>query len=327
MGHALQRRLSALAMLAGLLLAAPVARARPGVATSAGAPASGVPAGFASRFKAVNGVGMHYVIGGAGSPVVLLHGYGSTWYEWRRIMPALARHHTVIAPDLPGLGDSGVSPAGYDGATVAGDLYALVGGLTTAPIDLVAHDIGSWVAYPYAAQHPRAVRRLVLMEAPIPDKSLYTFPAFTAQGEGLGWHFGFLSSRDIPEELIAGRTRAWLSWFYREHADPTNVAAAFPAATIDEYARHYAVAASLHASVEYYRAMNTDIAQNKAYARTKLPMPVLALGADHSLGGFEEQQLRGYATDVRGGVVPNSGHWIPEEQPDDLARRLSAFLD
>ncbi len=241
-------------------------------------------------------------------------------------MPALARSHTVIAPDLPGRGDSAVSPAGYDGATIAGDLYGLIRTLTPGPIDLVAHDIGVWFAYPYAAAHPRAVRRLVLMEAPIPDKITYTFPALTPQGAGPTWYFGFFNARAIPEELIAGRERIWLAWFYRALADSANFGAAFPPATIDEYARHYAVPASLHASFEYYRALNTDIAQNAVYARTKLPMPALALGGDHSLGSFGGQQLRGYATDVRSGVVANSGHWIPSEQPADLTRRLLAFL-
>lgn len=329
MGQAAYRGFAAVTLLASLLIITPAARARSGGAapsTSVHAVVSAPPAGFTSRFKTINGVHMHYVIGGTGAPVVLLHGYGSTWYEWRYVMPALAQRHTVIVPDLPGLGDSGVSTAGYDGATIAGDLYGLVQTLTATPIDLVAHDIGVWVAYPYAAAHPRAVRHMVLMDAPIPDKSLYTFPAFTPQGEGAGWHFGFFSSRAIPEELIGDHVRAWLAWFYREHADPATYATAFPPATIDEYARHYAVPASLHASFEYFRAMNTDVAQNAASARTKLPMPVLALGADHSLGGFEEQQLRGYATDVRGGVVAHSGHWIPEEQPADLGRRLLAFL-
>ncbi len=329
MGHTAYRRFAAIALVAGLLIVAPGAQARSGSAAASirpGTLVSAPVAGFTSRFKTINGVHMHYVIGGTGAPVVLLHGYGSTWYEWRDVMPALAQRHTVIVPDLPGLGDSGISTAGYDGATIASDLYRLVQSLTATPVDLVAHDIGVWVAYPYAAAHPHAVRRLVLMEAPIPDKSLYTFPAFTPQGEGVGWHFGFFSSRAIPEELIGDHTRVWLAWFYREHADPANYRAAFPPATIDEYTRHYAVPASLHASFEYYRAMNTDIAQNAMSARTKLPMPVLALGADHSLGGFEEQQLRGYATDVRGGVVLHSGHWIPEEQPTDLARRLLAFL-
>ncbi len=329
MGRTTYRRLAAVALLAGLLIVSPAAWARAGDAapsTGGSALASALPPGFTSQFKTVDGVHMHYVIGGTGAPIVLLHGYGSTWYEWRHVMPALARTHTVIVPDLPGLGDSGVSPAGYDGATIAGDLYGLARTLTARPIDLVAHDIGVWAAYPYAAAHPRAVRRLVLMEAPIPDKTLYTFPAFTPQGAGPVWHFGFFNSRAIPEDLIAGRERIWLAWFYRDHADPANFRAAFPPTAIDEYARHYAVPASLHASFEYYRAMNMDVAQNAAYARTKLPMPLLALGADHSFGDAVARQARAYATDVQGGVVTNSGHWIPEEQPADLARRLLAFL-
>ncbi len=162
-----------------------------------------------------------------------------------------------------------------------------------------------------------------MMEAPIPDKPLYSFPAFTSTGEGLAWHFGFFASKDIPETLIQGNTTEWLTWFYHEHAYQQQV---FTPQVIEEYASHYENPASLHASFEYYRALNTDIAQNAVFAQTKLTMPVLALGADHSLGTFELDQLRSYATNVQGGVVPDSGHWITEEQPQYLIQQLQAFL-
>ena len=290
---------------------------------SLSSPEQTLPIGFKSHFSTVEKVRLHYVMGGAGSPVVLLHGYGQTWYEWREIMPSLAQHHTVIVPDLPGLGDSAVSQKGYTKTVIAQYLYTLVSSLTHEPIDLVGHDVGVWVAYAYAAQYPHKVNRLVMLEAPIPDKVLYTFSAFTPTGEGIGWHFGFFASHDIPETLIQGRTREWLTWFYQEHAYQQKV---LTPAVINEYARHYAVPASLHASFEYYRTLNQDIAQNQVFARTKLEMPVLALGGDHSLGTFEVNQLHAYAIHVQGGVIPACGQWIAEEQPQYLSLQLKTFL-
>lgn len=301
-------------VLALTVFATPLALAQPD--------ATLLPEGYRSEFVELDGVRLHYVTGGEGEPLVLLHGWGSTWYMWRKVMPALAERYTVIAPDLPGLGDSSVPAAGFDKATTAGRIRGLVRELDHAEINLVGHDIGLMVAYAYAAAHPGEVRRLVLVEAPIPDPSIYTFPAITESGFG-AWNFGFFSFPEMPETLIAGQEGYFLEQFIR---GLTLNQEAFTDADFAEYARTYAQPGKLKASFDYFRAFPEDVAQNAAYARTPLPMPVLALGAEGSLGGFVLQQVEGYAENVQGGVLAGSGHWVPEERPEVFLERLLPFL-
>ncbi|WP_193196829.1 alpha/beta fold hydrolase [Nostoc sp. MG11] len=155
----------------------------------------------------VNGVRLHYVVGGKGDLVVLLHGYAQTWYEWRKIMPALAEHYTVIAPDLRGAGDSDKPLTGYDKRSLANDIYQLVKQLGFQQVYLVGHDIGLMVAYAYAAAHPDDVKRLVVIDAPIPGvepwEEVITSP--------MVWHFAFHAVPNLPEALVAGRERTYLS--------------------------------------------------------------------------------------------------------------------
>lgn len=282
-----------------------------------------LPEGFSSEFAELDDVRLHYVVGGEGEPLVLLHGWGSTWYMWRKVMPQLAERYTVIVPDLPGLGDSSVPAAGFDKATTAERIRELVRELGHDEINLVGHDIGLMVAYAYAAAHPGEVRRLVLVEAPLPDPSIYTFPAITESGFG-AWNFGFFSFPEMPETLIAGQEAYFLEQFVR---GLTVNQAGFTDADFAEYARTYAQPGKLKASFDYFRAFPEDVAQNAVYVQTPLPMPVLALGAEGSLGGFVQQQVEGYAKNVQGGVLVGSGHWVPEERPERFLERLLSFLE
>ena len=301
-------------LLTWLVLAAPSALAQPNPSL--------LPKGFESRFAQADGVNLHYVVGGEGEPLVLLHGWGSTWYMWRKVMPALAERYTVIAPDLPGLGDSEVPAGGFDKATTAERIRALVEELGYSEIHLVGHDIGLMVAYAYAAAHPDEVLKLALIEAPIPDPSIYTFPAITESGFG-AWNFGFFSFPEMPETIIKGQEGYFLEQFVRAL---TVNQAGFTDADFAEYARTYAQPGKLKASFEYFRAFPEDVAQNKNYAQTLLPMPVLALGAEGSLGGLVPQQAETYASDVQGEVLEDSGHWVPEEIPAVFSARLLTFL-
>jgi pimeloyl-ACP methyl ester carboxylesterase len=192
---------------------------------------------FYHHMASVNGIQMHYVIGGQGDPVVLLHGRPQTWYEWRHVMPTLAKNYTVIVPDLRGLGDSSKPLTGYDGKTVAEDIYQLVSQLGFKQIFLVGHDVGSQPAYSYAAAHPREVRRLVIME--------YIFPGFTPpQLEGKVWWFPFHQTPDIPEALVEGKETMYLSWFYDNLAyNPS----AITQADINEFVSHYSAPGGMHA--------------------------------------------------------------------------------
>lgn len=304
-----------------IVLAALLALALTASASAQPSP-SVIPAGYTSDFATVDGLRLHYVRGGQGEPLVLLHGFGSTWYEWRKVMPELAERYTVIAPDLPGLGDSEVPAGGFDKRTTAGYIHGLLQQLNLDQIYLVGHDIGLMVAFAYAAEYPEEVRQLVLLEAPIPDEAIYSFPALTPQGPG-AWQFGFFSIPRLPEGLIEGRELLFLTRFIRGNAFNQQ---AFAEADFEEYARTYSQPGKLRASFNYFRAFPEDVVQNELYAETPLPMPVLALGAEYSLGGFLLEQVQGYASDVRGGVVTDSGHWVPEEQPAYLVQQVLTFF-
>ncbi|TDB92128.1 alpha/beta hydrolase, partial [Micromonospora fluostatini] len=179
------------------------------------------------------------------------------------------------------------------------------------------------VAYAYAAAHPDRVSRLVLSEAPIPDESIYTFPALTAAGPAVG-NFGFFSlTNGLPEQLVAGREALWVDRF----TDSLMVRkGSLDAADIEEYARHLRDDAHLRASFECFRAFGQDVTDNAGYRTTMLPMPVLAVGAQASLGGQVADQVRRYASSVTGEVVADSGHWLFEEQPAELTALLLPFL-
>jgi pimeloyl-ACP methyl ester carboxylesterase len=255
---------------------------------------------------------------------VLLHGYPQCWRMWRPVLPRLAESYEVVAPDLRGFGGSDAPPDGYDKKTVAADLHGLLTGLgLTGEIRLVGHDVGTMVAYAYAAAHPEQVTRLVLTEAPIPDESIYTFPALTAAGPAV-WNFGFFSlANGLPEQLVTGREAVWVDRF----TDSLMVnKGSLTADDIEEYAGHLRDPAHLRASFGYFRAFATDVADNAAYRETPLPMPVLAVGARGSLGPQVAEQVRRYARTVTGEVVEDCGHWLFEERPDQLLALLRHFL-
>jgi pimeloyl-ACP methyl ester carboxylesterase len=275
---------------------------------------------FTHHTAAANNVRLHYVTGGPGDPVVLLHGYAETWYMWRHIMPELAKGYTVIVPDLRGAGDSDKPYTGYDKVTMAEDIYQLVRLLGHERIFLVGHDIGLMVAYAYAAAHPADVRRLALLDAPIPGTTI--FEEFVRSGKA--WHFAFHNVPNLPESLTAGRERTYLTeGFYRALSyNP----AAFTEADIDEYVRSYSLPGGMRAGFAYFRAFSKDIPDNKKYFMQKLPMPILALGGAQSLGPVMVNTVKEVASDVRGGSIERCGHWVADEQPKYVTDQLLAFF-
>jgi len=277
---------------------------------------------FSHNTISVNGIQMHYVIGGHGYPVVLLHGWPETWYAWHKVMPALAKNYTVIAPDLRGLGDSSKPATGYDGKTLAEDIHQLVTKLGFKTIFLVGHDWGTQVAYSYAAVHPTEVKRLAVMEL--------TIPGFAPPGRPPLWWGIFHQTPDIPEALVQGKELIYLSWFL--HNLPFNPAA-ITQADINEYVSHYSAPGAMRAGFEYYRAFTQDAIQNMNYSKTKLTMPVLALGGGYipTFGGNITMPtiihaMKILAQNVTGITVPNSGHFIPEEQPVFVVNSLNNFF-
>ncbi|MGJ9420371.1 alpha/beta fold hydrolase [Massilia sp. CMS3.1] len=285
-----------------------------------------LPQGFSSEYRTIDGVKMHYVKGGSGPLVYLVHGFGQTWYEWHQLMPELAKRYTVVAPDLPGLGQS-AAPASYRATDVAPILYKLAQQFNGGQkFDLIAHDIGIWNTYPMLVKNQDMIRRAVYMEAPIPEDSIYEFPAFTPEGESLVWHFSFFAAQNqLAETLITGKERFFLEHFIKEHA--TNKAA-FTPALLDMYAKSYAKPHSLHASFEYYRALNQGVKDNKKLAKTKITIPMLAIGGGGhgGMGNYQTTMLRRYANNVTGKVLPSCGHWLPEECSKPLNEAVLDFL-
>ena len=275
------------------------------------------PDGFEHRMAEVNGVRLHYVVGGKGPAVVLLHGFPETWYAWRGVMPALAEEHTVIVPDLRGIGESSLEDSGYDKETLAEDVYGLVRSLGFEEVSVVGHDMGAMTAYAYAREHREETSHLVLMGAALPGFGLEEFMDFS-EPRGGRYHLVFFQQPGVPEKLIHGRERYYLGRF-------TGGEEVVGAEALDEYVRAYSRPGRLGAALGQYRAIYEDAEDNRRKAMPKLEMPVLALG-----GGSAEPALgsaRRVAEDVEAGVVPNAGHYVHEERPEEVAIRLLDFLD
>lgn len=268
-------------------------------------------------------VQLHVVTAGAGDPVVLLHGWPQSWHEWRKVMPLLAPSYQLIVPDLPGLGDSSRPAGGYDKKTLASDLLEMADRLGLQRFHLVGHDWGGPTAFALACAAPERVRTLAILDVTVPG-----IGPDISQG-GRRWHHAFHMTPELPEALVQGREREYLSWFFAAFSWQRG---AISAADVDEYVRCYSQPGALAAGFAYYRNIPQDLADNQATLASgfRLPMPVLALGGGRSeaRGRGEEplESLRLIAADVQGGAVPDCGHFIPEEQPELLARRLLEFF-
>ena len=284
---------------------------------------SRVPADFIEATAPANGITLNYVRGGTGPTLVLLHGYPQTWYMWRKVLPALAEHFTVIAPDLRGSGGSDAPSDGYVKSTLAEDVHELLVGLDLADqVSVVGHDIGTMVAYAYTAAHRDSTRRLVLIDSPLADETIYRFPSLAPDGPGL-WNFGFFNLQNgLPERMVAGREDAWVDgfvdWLERVKGGVGRQA-------IAEYAAHLRQPGHTVASFEYFRTLHADVAETIAQRDRPLTMPVLAMGAEGTMGNMVRDQVVSYAEDVTGDVAP-TGHWVAEEDPGYLTPRLLAFL-
>ncbi len=277
------------------------------------------PPNFRAQDIQTNGTTLYVRIGGQGPSVVLLHGYGETGDMWTSMAAVLVQDHQVIVPDLRGLGLSSKPPDGFDKKTQAGDIAGLLGALGVDQIDLVAHDIGNMVAFQFAAQHPERVRRLVLIDAPIPGVG----PWEDILKNPLLWHFRF-GGPDM-ERLVAGRERIYLDRFWNEFsADP----AKFDEAARVHYAQLYALPGAMHAGFAQFAAFDKDAADNRAWLATgaRLRMPLLAVGGEKSFGTTMAAVMRAAATDVRESVIPESGHWIMEENPQATITLVRGFL-
>jgi pimeloyl-ACP methyl ester carboxylesterase len=274
---------------------------------------------FSTQSATVNGVRLHFRIGGSGPPVMLLHGFAETGHMWDPVLPLMAPRHTVVVPDLRGAGASDKPEHGYDKKTMAEDMFALAKSLDMAEnLTIVGHDIGLMVAYAYAAQHPSGTARVVLMDAFLPGignwKDMWLLRDL--------WHFHFYG--EVPLALVAGRERIYLEHFWNDFAaDPRH---SVPEADRQRYAADYAQPGAMRAAFEYFRAFEQDAADFVQMAKTPLPMPVRVIAGEKSGGSFLIDQVRLAARDVDGTVIPGAGHWLLEEAPDKVIPVLQAYV-
>src|SRR6202045_1997051 len=275
--------------------------------------------GFRIRKIKVDGAMIHVRVGGKGPAVVMLHGFGDTGDIWAPVASALIHNHTVVVPDLRGMGLSSHPEGGYDKKTQARDIAQVMDKLNIDKADFVTHDIGNMVGYAFAAQFPARVTRWVVIDAPLPGigpwDDILRSPAL--------WHFNF-RGRDA-ERLVKGRERIYLDRFWNElSANPK----AIDEATRRHYAKLYARPGAMHAAFNQFGAFTQDAIDNKALAANgKLTMPVLALGADHSFGAQMADGVRFVATNVTGGIITDSGHWVMEEQREQTTAAIVKFID
>lgn len=297
-------------ILAGLMLA---------IAVPAVAEVPKYPDTFQLQDVATNGTTLHVRTAGEGPAVVLLHGYGETGDMWVPLAVELARNHRVIVPDLRGMGLSAKPDGGYDKKTEGQDIAGVLDALHVDEADVVAHDIGNMVAYAFAAQYPTRVTKLVLMDAPLPGVG----PWEEILKNPLLWHFRF-GGPDM-ERLVAGRERIYLDRFWNEFsADPSK----WDEASRNHYAALYAQPGAMHAGFAQFAAFDQDAIDNQAFLKKgKLTMPVLAVGGEKSFGTTMATVAGFAATDVTGAVVPASGHWLMEEQPEATVAVVVPFLD
>jgi pimeloyl-ACP methyl ester carboxylesterase len=288
------------------------------LAASALAAVHPFPSNFKTQFIAVNGARIYVRVGGHGPAVVMLHGYGETGDMWEPLAAALVGEHTVIVPDLRGMGLSEHVAAGYDKKTQGRDVSAVLDALKVGKVDVVAHDIGNMVAYAFAAEEPDRVTKLVLMDAPLPGVG----PWDEILKSPLLWHFRF-GGPDM-ERLVKGRERIYLDRFWNEFsADPKH----FDEASRQHYAKLYALPGAMHSGFEQFHAFDQDVIDNKAFlAKGPLAMPVLAIGGEKSFGPMMATVARAAATNVQGAVIPGSGHWLMEEQPKATVDVIVNFL-
>lgn len=284
---------------------------------TAGTPS--MPKGFASKMvPAPDGTELFVRYGGTGPAVVLIHGFGDTGDMWGPLAEELAKTHQVIVPDLRGMGRSKQSQSGYDKANQAADIRAIVTALGADHAVVVGHDIGTMVAYAYAARYSDKVDKLVVMDAPVPGiapwDEIVLNPAL--------WHFNFGGAD--AERLVKGRERIYLDRFWNEFAGtPSKI----DEATRAYYTKQYAQPGAMHAAFAQFNAIALqDVAANRLSGQTKLSMPVLAIGGEKSFGTMMATVMNNAATNVQGEVVPGAGHWLMEEAPAPTVALISQFV-
>jgi len=275
--------------------------------------------GFVSETAIANGTTIHYVRGGSGPTLVLLHGFPQDWFEWRRLMPRLAQSFTVLAVDMRGVGGSAAPTDGYAAADLAEDVHQLLGGLGVDRAHIVGHDIGGWVAYAFTRIHPHSTSTLLIMETPIPGVE----PFLHLDIDVPLWHGEFHMIPDLPEALVAGRQAIYFRHFFDVGTNDNSV---ITDADVDHYADAYGDPADLRSAFEIYRALPANITLNTE-STGPVDVPLLLVGAQHVFGPIMQalaENLRAHYgwTDVQVEILASGRHYLPEERPDDVAELI-----
>jgi pimeloyl-ACP methyl ester carboxylesterase len=270
------------------------------------------------RNAEIDGVTLHYMTAGHGMPLILLHGYAETSRMWKPIIPVLAARFMVIAPDLPGIGDSSIPADGLDMKTAAIRIHALARSLGVQKAEVVGHDIGLMVAYAYAAQFPAEVEKLVVMDAFLPGvagwENVYNNPGI--------WHFRF--NGPTPEALVRGRERTYFEHFWNDFAaDKTH---SIPEADRVAYTAAYSRPGRMRAGWAYFVSFQQAAKDFALLSQTKLTMPVLVIGGEKANAGVLAQQMKLVASNVTVVVLKDAGHWVLEERPKETTEALLKFL-
>ena len=282
--------------------------------------------GFTHRWVRADGIRLHAVEGGrpSGPAVVLLAGFPQSWWAWRKVMPALAGRFRVIAIDLPGQGHSERPKHGYDTHTVAAHIQAAVDALGVPAYWLAGHDIGAWVAFSLALDHENRLRGLALLDAGIPGITLPEAIPTDPNRAWKTWHFAFHLVPDLPERLLAGREREYVSWFLNTKALTPGT---FDDAELDHYAAALATDGALRASLAYYRDAAESARKNhQALQGRRLSVPVLGISSSHGSIPDMAASLSPWAENATGVLVPDAGHFIPDEQPEAVAAAIAGFI-
>lgn len=314
----MNRRLGGLILVvAWYIAAAGTVSARSQVKNRTSPAGAGVGKEFLSEFATVKRATLHYVRGGKGPAIVLIHGFPQDWSEWLPIMPALAEHFTVVAIDLPGIGRSTPASNGYDAANMAQDIYQLVSALKLKQVYVVGHDIGGQVAYAFVRRFPQATRGAMILDTPIPGIEGWE----EVQGAPYMWHVHFMQVPGLAEKLVDGRQEAYLGYFFQFGK--------FTKAETAHYLKAYGTDAQLHAAFEMYRAFPAN-AQFNAAQRGPMPIPLFFGTGDRSpfatLVPKIAEGLRAHGcTHVETGLIHGAGHYLVEDQPNQVAELIERY--
>lgn len=306
-------------MLVGLLAGCKSKKTEPVISASkeTSVPAAQPPAGFKSDIVNVNGVDIHYVTGGQGEPLLLIHGFGQNWFMWNRLLPELSKHFTIIAPELRGVGESGKPDTGYDKKTMAVDLHELVKKLGYTNVNVAGHDIGLMVAYAYAAQFGNEVKKIAFLDALLPGIE----PVWSNLKEKLWW-FGFFAWPGSGQ-VVEGKERAFLTNFWPVVGHNNN---AFTKEESEEFIRAYSVKGAAAGSFHWFGAFEQDAKDNLAFSKNKLQMPVLTMGGEYQSASFLGEHFKKVAINVKEIKIAGAGHWLVQEQPEPVLKGLVDFF-